>query len=210
MVDNVFVNDHPLVQHKLTLLRDKYASCSQFRQILKEMAFLLGYEVTKDLELEITEVDTPIMTTRGPILSGKKLVLVAILRAGNGLLDALLELIRSARVGHMGIYRDPETLKPVEYLFRMPEETEGRDIIILDPMLATGNTVVAAIDRIKPLKPRSIKLLSVISCPEGIQRLHEAHPDVALYTAAIDQKLDADGYIVPGLGDAGDRLFGTK
>lgn len=174
------------------------------------MAFLLGYEVTKDLELEITEVDTPIMTTRGPILSGKKLVLVAILRAGNGLLDALLELIRSARVGHMGIYRDPETLKPVEYLFRMPEETEGRDIIILDPMLATGNTVVAAIDRIKPLKPRSIKLLSVISCPEGIQRLHEAHPDVALYTAAIDQKLDADGYIVPGLGDAGDRLFGTK
>ncbi len=174
------------------------------------MSYLLGYEVTKDLELELTEIDTPIMTMRSPILSGKKLVFVTILRAGNGLLDGLIELIPSARVGHVGIYRDPQTLEPVEYLFKMPEETEGRDIVMLDPMLATGNTLAAAIDRIKPLKPRSIKVLSIIASPEGISRLQEAHPEVPIYTAAIDQRLDTHGYIVPGLGDAGDRLFGTK
>lgn len=174
------------------------------------MSFLLGYEITRDLELELTEIDTPLMTMRSPLLSGKKLVFVTILRAGNGLLDGLLELVPSARVGHLGIYRDPKTLEPVEYLFKMPEETEGRDVIMLDPMLATGNTLASAIDRIRPLRPRSIKILSIIASPEGIARLHSTHPDVPIYTAAIDQRLDGHGYIIPGLGDAGDRLFGTK
>ena len=207
---NVVVIDHPLVQHKLTIMRDKRTSCGNFRDLAAEVAMLLAYEVTRDLATKPVEIETPVCKTKSPMLSGKKLLVISILRAGNGLLDGMLQLVPSARVGHIGLYRDPTTLEPVEYYFKVPDDTGDRDVVILDPMLATGNSAIAAIHRIRERKPRSIKFVSLVSCPEGIKALHDEHPDVVIYTAAIDERLNEHGYIVPGLGDAGDRLYGTK
>jgi uracil phosphoribosyltransferase len=209
-MENVIVISHPLVQHKLTIMRDKRTSCGNFRDLASEISMLLAYEVTRDLQTKPVEIETPVTKTKSPMLSGKKLLIISILRAGNGLLDGMLQLVPSARVGHIGLYRDPTTLEPVEYYFKIPDDTGDRDVIILDPMLATGNSAIAAISRIKERKPRSIKFVSLVSCPEGIKALHDEHPDVIIYTASIDERLNEHGYIVPGLGDAGDRLFGTK
>jgi uracil phosphoribosyltransferase len=210
MTSTVTVISHPLVQHKLTHMRMKDTPSSQFRSLLREISVLLAYEVTRDLPLQLVDIETPLVATKAPVLDGKKLVLVSILRAGNGLLDGMLDLIPSARVGHIGIYRDPKTKIAVEYYFRMPEEVADRDIIVVDPMLATGNSAIAAVHRIKDLKPRSIRFVSLITCPEGIRHFQGEHPDVAIFTAAIDDHLDENSYIIPGLGDAGDRLFATK
>ncbi|MDP3707095.1 MAG: uracil phosphoribosyltransferase, partial [Polaromonas sp.] len=201
---------HPLVQHKLTLMRRKDASTNTFRTLLNELSSLMAYEVTRDMPLQDIEVETPLETMTGKTIDGKKLVFVSILRAGNGILEGMLSVVPGARVGHVGLYRDPETLQPVEYYFKMPQEMEARDIVIVDPMLATGNSAIAAIDRLKKLKPKSIKFVCLLTCPEGIAALQKAHPDVAIYTAAIDRQLNEHGYILPGLGDAGDRIFGTK
>jgi uracil phosphoribosyltransferase len=198
------------VQHKLTLMRQKDTSTSEFRQLLKEISMLLGYEVCRDLPLTMTPIETPLMATSAPMLDGKKVVLVSILRAGGGILDGMLEILPSARIGHIGLYRDPKTLVAVEYYFKVPEAMTDRDCIVVDPMLATGNSAIAAIDRIKETHPRSIKFVCLLTCPEGIKAFHAHHPDVAIYTAAIDDRLNEKGYILPGLGDAGDRLFGTK
>lgn len=206
----VVVVEHPLVQHKLTQMRRKETSTYQFRQLLKEISLLLAYEVTRDFPLTYEDIETPLAKMHAPILEGKKIVLITILRAGGGLLDGVLEIIPNARVGHIGLYRDPKTLVAVEYYFKVPERMEERDAIVLDPMLATANSAVAAVDRIKNTHPRSIKLLTLLAAPEGVASFHEHHPDVPIFTAAIDQRLDDHGYIVPGLGDAGDRIFGTK
>ena len=200
---------HPLIQHKLTLMRDKNASTSSFRRLLGELSTLMAYEITRDMPLHPVQVETPLETTTGQAIDGKKLALISILRAGNGLLDGMLSVVPGARVGHVGLYRDPKTLQAVEYYFKMPAHMEERDAIVVDPMLATGNSAVMALDRIKQLKPRSIKFVCLLTCPEGIATLHAAHPDVPIYTAAIDRGLNEKGYIVPGLGDAGDRIFGT-
>ena len=200
---------HPLIQHKLTLMRNKQASTSSFRRLLNELSALMAYEITRDMPMQEIEVETPLETTTGQIIDGKKLALISILRAGNGLLDGMLSIVPGARVGHIGLYRDPQTLQAVEYYFKMPSHMEERDAIVVDPMLATGNSAVMALDRIKQLKPRSIKFVCLLTCPEGIATLHKAHPDVPIYTAAIDRGLNEKGYIVPGLGDAGDRIFGT-
>lgn len=200
---------HPLVQHKLTLMRNKQASTNSFRRLLGELATLMAYEITRDMPLHNIEIDTPLETMQAPVIDGKKVALISILRAGNGLLDGMLSVIPGARVGHVGLYRDPKTLQAVEYYFKMPARMQERDVIVVDPMLATGNSAVAAIDRIKALSPRSIKFCCLLTCPEGIATLHKAHPDVVIYTAAIDRGLNEKGYIVPGLGDAGDRIFGT-
>lgn len=210
MDDKVIVINHPLIQHKLTLMRDKNTASSQFRLLLKEISYLMAYEVTKDIPLGPVEIDTPLSTMKASVIAGKKLVLVSVLRAGEGLLDGFLEIMPSIRVGHIGMSRDDKTLQAHEYLFKMPEEMTGRSIIILDPMLATGKTAVAVVKRLKELSPQSIKFLSLIAAPEGIRQLRHAHPDVTVYTAAIDQRLNEKGYIVPGLGDAGDRLYGTR
>jgi uracil phosphoribosyltransferase len=210
MAANVFVIDHPLVQHKLTLMRMKDTSTSNFRQLLREISVLLGYEVCRDLPVTMTEIETPLVKTMAPMLDGKKVVLVSILRAGGGILDGMLEILPSARIGHIGLYRDPKTLIAVEYYFKVPEAMGDRDCIIVDPMLATGNSAIAAIDRIKETKPKSIKFVCLLTCPEGIKAFHAHHPDVPIYTASIDDRLNEKGYILPGLGDAGDRLFGTK
>jgi uracil phosphoribosyltransferase len=210
MSREVHVVSHPLVQHKLTLMRRKHTSVSQFRQLLLEISVLMGYEVTRDFPLSIERIETPIAEMDAPMIEGKKLVIVSILRAGDGILQGMLQVIPSARVGHIGLYRDPKTLKAVEYYFKVPSEIADRDVILVDPMLATGNSASAAVDRIKPLGPKSIKLVCLLAAPEGIEVLHGAHPDVPVWTAAVDQKLNEKGYIVPGLGDAGDRLFGTK
>jgi uracil phosphoribosyltransferase len=210
MAGNVFVIDHPLVQHKLTLMRMKDTSTAQFRALLREISLLLGYEVCRDLPLTMTAIDTPLVKTSAPMLDGKKVVLVSILRAGGGILDGMLEILPSARVGHIGLYRDPKTLIAVEYYFKVPEAMTDRDCIIVDPMLATGNSAIAAIDRLKETKPKSIKFVCLLTCPEGIKAFHAHHPDIPIYTAAIDDRLNEKGYILPGLGDAGDRLFGTK
>jgi uracil phosphoribosyltransferase len=202
--------DHPLVQHKLTLLRQKERSTSSFRALLAEISMLLAYEVTRDLPLVYHEIETPLASMRAPLLDGKKVVLLNILRAGTGMVEGMLRILPSARVGQIGLYRDPETLGAVEYYFKIPGEMSDRDVIIVDPMLATGNSAVAAIERVKTANPRSIKFVCMLAAPEGLANLHESHPDVAIFTAAIDERLDAHGYIVPGLGDAGDRLFGTK
>jgi len=206
----VFVIDHPLVQHKLTLMRQKDTSTSNFRTLLREISVLLGYEVCRDLPLTMTPIETPMQAMNAPMLDGKKVVLVSILRAGGGILDGMLEILPSARVGHIGLYRDPKTLIAVEYYFKVPHEMGGRDCIVVDPMLATGNSAIAAVDRLKETKPKSIKFVCLLTCPEGIKTFHAAHPDIAIYTAAIDDKLNDKGYILPGLGDAGDRLFGTR
>ena len=200
---------HPLIQHKLTLMRNRQASTSSFRRLLNELSALMAYEITRDLPMQEVEVETPLETTTGQIIDGKKLALVSILRAGNGLLDGMLSIVPGARVGHIGLYRDPKTLQAVEYYFKMPSHMEERDVIVVDPMLATGNSAVAALDKIRALNPRSIKFMCLLTCPEGIATLHKAHPDVPIFTAAIDRGLNEKGYIVPGLGDAGDRIFGT-
>lgn len=209
-MSNVHVIDHPLVQHKLTLMRRKDASTKTFRTLLNELSSLMAYEVMRDMPLQDIQIETPLETMTSKVIDGKKLVFVSILRAGNGILEGMLNIVPGARVGHVGLYRDPKTLEPVEYYFKMPQEMEERDIIIVDPMLATGNSAIAAVTRLKQLKPKSIKFVCLLTCPEGVAALQKAHPDVAIYTAAIDRQLDAYGYILPGLGDAGDRIFGTK
>jgi uracil phosphoribosyltransferase len=210
MPGEVHVITHPLVQHKLTLLRQKHISTSSFRNLVSEISTLLAYEVTRDLPLVQTEVETPMATTRGVLLEGKKIVLVPILRAGTGIVDGMLRILPSARVGHIGVYRDPDTLGAVEYYHKLPGEMGGRDVIVADPLLATGNSAVAAVDRIKSASPKSVKLVCLVAAPEGVTNFHESHPDVPIYAAAIDERLDERGYIIPGLGDAGDRMFGTK
>jgi uracil phosphoribosyltransferase len=206
----VTIVDHPLVRHKLSLMRRRDTSTSKFRDLLREISLLLGYEATRDLPLEETEIETPLEHARVPVLAGKKLCLVSILRAGNGILDGLLDLVPAARVGHIGIYRQPRTLEAIEYYLKLPDDLPERDVILLDPMLATGNSAVAAVSRLVELRARSIKFVCLVAAPEGIATLHQVFPDVAIVTAAIDRCLDDHGYILPGLGDAGDRLFGTK
>ena len=207
---NLTVVEHPLVQHKLTLMRDKNTPSAVFRQLLREISLLLGYEVLRDLPLSTKDIETPLAEMEAPILKGKKVVFVSILRAGNGLLDGLIDLVPSARIGHIGLYRDPKTLQPVEYYFKVPTDISERRVILVDPMLATGNSVAAAIKRLKDEGVRDIKLMTLLAAPEGVQRLAQSHPDVHVYTAAVDRYLNDHGYIVPGLGDAGDRMFGTK
>ena len=206
----VHLVDHPLVQHKLTLMRQKDASTNSFRRLLNELSMLLAYEVTRDMPMQDVQIETPLETMNAKVIDGKKLVLVSILRAGTGILDGMLTVVPGARVGHIGLYRDPKTLQAVEYYFKMPKEMQERDVVVVDPMLATGNSAVAAVDRIKALKPKSIKFVCLLTCPEGIATMHKAHPDVPIYTAAIDRQLNSHGYILPGLGDAGDRIFGTQ
>ena len=207
---NVRVVDHPLVQHKLTLMRDKNVSTKGFRQLLNEIGMLLCYEVTRDLPMELIEVETPLAKTMKPTIAGKKLVFAPILRAGVGFLDGMLNLVPSARVAHIGLYRDPKTLAAVEYYFKAPVDVAGRLVIVMDPMLATANSAVAAIDRLKRRGVKDIRFVCLLAAPEGIERLTKVHPDVQIWTAAIDERLNDHGYIVPGLGDAGDRMFGTK
>jgi uracil phosphoribosyltransferase len=201
--------DHPLIQHKLTLMRQKDTSTAKFRQLLAEISMLLAYEVTRDMSLENVAIETPLAPMNAPMLSGKKLVIISIMRAGQGILDGMLKLIPSARVGHIGLYRDPRTLSPVEYYFKVPNDVHERDMLIVDPMIATGNSAIAAVHRLKETQPQSIKFVCLLAAPEGIANFHEEHPDVPIFTAAIDDKLDTHGYILPGLGDAGDRMFGT-
>jgi len=210
MANPVHVIDHPLVQHKLSLMRMKSTSTSAFRNLLAEVSGLLAYEVTRDLPTHQVVVDTPLTRTSVPMLDGKKIVLISILRAGTGILDGILRLLPSARVGHIGLYRDPKTLTAVEYYFKVPGEMGDRDAIVVDPMLATGNSAVAAVERLKETRPRSIKFVCLLTCPEGLENFHAHHPEVPVYTAAIDSHLNEHGYIIPGLGDAGDRMFGTK
>ena len=201
---------HPLVQHKLTLMRQKDASTNSFRRLLDELSTLMAYEVTRDMPLQDVEIETPLETMTGQMIDGKKLVLVSILRAGDGFLDGMLRVVPGARVGHIGLYRDPDTLQPVEYYFKMPSEMIERDVVVVDPMLATGNSAAAAVARIKQLNPKSIKFVCLLAAPEGVAVMQAAHPDVDIYTAAVDRELNDHGYILPGLGDAGDRIFGTK
>ncbi|MEM9486766.1 MAG: uracil phosphoribosyltransferase, partial [Cyanobacteria bacterium P01_F01_bin.116] len=196
---------HPLIQHKLTLMRQKDTSTAKFRQLLEEISLLLAYEVTRELPLERVSIETPFATMEAPMLTGKKLVLISIMRAGQGILDGMLKLVPSARVGHIGLYRDPRMLMPVEYYFKVPQDVNERDMLIVDPMIATGNTAIAAVHRLKETRPQSIKFVCLLAAPEGIQSFHEEHPDVPIFTAAVDDKLDEHGYILPGLGDAGDR-----
>ena len=210
MAGKVHVIDHPLVQHKLTLMRNRETSTSTFRNLLREISMLLAYEVCRDFPTTMIDIHTPVAPTRSPVLDGKKIVIISILRAGTGILQGMLDILPSARVGHIGLYRDPKTLAPVEYYFKVPESMAERDVIVVDPMLATGNSAVAAIDRIKACAPRSIKFVCLLTCPEGVKTFHATHPDIPVYTAAVDERLNEKSYIVPGLGDAGDRLFGTK
>ncbi|RZL56456.1 MAG: uracil phosphoribosyltransferase [Variovorax sp.] len=209
-MSNVHVIDHPLVQHKLTLMRRKDASTNSFRRLLNELSMLMAYEVTRDMAMQDIEIETPLETMTSKVIDGKKLVLVSILRAGNGILEGMLTVVPGARVGHIGLYRDPKTLTAVEYYFKMPSDMQDRDVIVVDPMLATGNSASAAVERLKELGPKSIKFVCLLACPEGVKTLQTEHPDVPIYTAAIDRELDSHGYILPGLGDAGDRIFGTK
>jgi len=209
-MSNVHVIDHPLVQHKLTLMRRKDASTNSFRRLLNELSMLMAYEVTRDMPMQDLDIETPLEPMTGRVIDGKKLVFVSILRAGNGILDGMLSVIPGARVGHIGLYRDPKTLTAVEYYFKMPPEMNERDAIVVDPMLATGHSAIAAIDRLKECRPKSIKFVCLLTCPEGLAAMTKAHPDVPIYTAAIDRQLNDHGYILPGLGDAGDRIFGTQ
>ena len=209
-MDGVTVISHPLVQHKLTIMRKKETSTASFRRLLREISTLLCYEVTRDLELTTERIETPLTEMDAPLLEGKKLVFASILRAGNGLLEGMLELVPAARVSHVGVYRDHETLKPVEYYFKAPGDLDERLVIVVDPMLATGNSSIAAVDKLKERGSKNIRFLCLLAAPEGIRNFREAHPDVPVYTAAIDSHLNELGYIVPGLGDAGDRMYGTK
>jgi len=206
----VHVISHPLIQHKLTLMRKKDTSTSKFRHLIREISMLMAYEMTRELPLLEEEIETPLAKMQAPVLGGKKVVLISILRAGTGLLDGMLELIPSARVGHVGLYRDPNTLEPVEYYYKVPSEMSDRDVIVVDPMLATGNSAIAAVTRIKASKPKSVRFMCLLAAPEGVSAFTQAHPDVEIFTPAIDERLNEKGYIVPGLGDAGDRMFGTK
>ena len=206
----VHLLNHPLIQHKLTLLRQKDRSSSSFRRLLSEISLLMAYEVTRDMPTQLVEIETPLERMQSPVIDGKKTVFVVIMRAGAGLLDGMLDVVPGARVGHVGLYRNPENLQAVEYYFKMPQGMSERDAIVLDPMLATGHSAVAAVTRLKQTQPRSIRFVCLLAAPEGIHHFHEAHPDVPLYTAAIDRELNDHGYIVPGLGDAGDRIYGTK
>ena len=210
MTPHLTVVDHPLVQHKLTLMRDKSTSTAGFRQLLREISLLLAYEITRELPVATTRIETPLQAMDAPVLEGKKLALVSILRAGNGLLDGILELIPSARVGFVGLYRDEATLQPVQYYFKVPEGLEDRMVIAVDPMLATGNSSAAAVKLLKDAGATNIRFLCLLAAPEGLKRMQEAHPDVPIVTASVDRGLTAKGYITPGLGDAGDRMFGTK
>ena len=207
---SVHLIDHPLVQHKLTLMRQKDRSTSNFRRLLHEISMLMAYEVTRDMPTQLIDIETPLETMRSPVIDGKKTVFVVIMRAGSGFLDGMLEVVPGARVGHVGLYRDPKSLVAVEYYFKMPQDMHERDAIVLDPMLATGNSAVAAVERLKETNPRSIRFVSLLAAPEGLANFHRHHPDVPVYTAAIDRELNEHGYIVPGLGDAGDRIFGTR
>ena len=204
------VLDHPLIQHKLTLLRRKETSTTSFRRLLTEVGTLMAYEVTRDMPTQLIEIETPLEKMQAPVIDGKKTVFVVVMRAGDGLLDGMLDVVPGARVGHIGLYRDPKTLVAVEYYFKMPHSMEDRDAIVLDPMLATGNSAVAAVERLKETKPKSIRFVCLLAAPEGLKNFHAHHPDVPVYTAAIDRQLNDHGYIVPGLVDAGDRIFGTK
>ncbi|HVL56013.1 MAG TPA: uracil phosphoribosyltransferase [Burkholderiaceae bacterium] len=210
MNGEVHVIDHPLVQHKLTLLRRKDTSTTSFRRLVSELSMLLCYEVTREMPMHEVDIDTPLEPMRSRLIDGKKIVFVSILRAGTGILDGMLSVVPGARVAHIGLYRDPRTLVAVEYYFKVPQGMSDRDAIVLDPMLATGNSAVAAVDRLKETQPRSIRFVCLLTCPQGLALFHERHPDVPVYTAAIDRELDSHGYIRPGLGDAGDRIFGTK
>jgi uracil phosphoribosyltransferase len=201
---------HPLVQHKLTLMRQKDRSTNSFRRLLNEISMLMAYEVTRDMPMQMIDIETPLASMQAPVIDGKKTVFVSIMRAGAGFLDGMLNVVPGARIGHIGLYRDPKTLIAVEYYFKMPADMHERDAIVLDPMLATGNSAVAAVDRLKETRPRSIRFVALLAAPEGLAHFHDNHPDVPVYVAAVDRQLDAHGYIVPGLGDAGDRLFGTK
>ena len=209
-MEKVHILDHPLLQHKLSILRDENTGVKDFRQVVSEIATLMCYEATRDLPLEEVEIKTPITTAKFKMISGKKLAIVPVLRAGLGMVDGILTLLPSVKVGHIGLYRDPDTLEPVEYYCKMPTDIAERDVIILDPMLATGGSASAAIQFIKNYEVKHIKLMNIIAAPEGIERVHHDHPDVDIYCAALDEKLNDHGYIVPGLGDAGDRIFGTK
>ena len=209
-MSKLIVMDHPLIQLKLTIMRDKNTGSKEFRELLNEISMLMAYESTRDLPLEEVEVETPIQSCKAHVLAGKKLGVVPILRAGLGMLDGVLEIIPAARVGHIGLYRDPETLEPVEYYCKLPTDVKERDLIVLDPMLATGGSASAAISFIKNRGCRSIRMMNLIAAPEGIERVQKDHPDVDIYVACVDEKLNDHGYIIPGLGDAGDRLFGTK
>ena len=206
----VHLISHPMVQHKLTLMRQKDLSTMSFRRLLHEISMLMAYEVTRDMPTHLVEIETPLETMQAPMIDGKKTVFVVIMRAGSGFLDGMLEVVPGARVGHVGLYRDPKTLVAVEYYFKMPQDMHERDAIVLDPMLATGNSAVAAVERLKETRPKSIRFVSLLAAPEGLANFHAHHPDVPVYTAAIDRQLNEHGYIVPGLGDAGDRIFGTK
>ena len=210
MPQDATVVDHPLVRHKLSLMRAKDTPTAEFRQLLRETALLLGYEVLHDLPLTTQTIETPLAPMEAPKLEGKKLVLVSILRAGTGLLDGLLDLVPAARVGHIGLYRDPETLEAIEYYFKVPGNLEDRQVVVVDPMLATGHSAIAAVARLKQASAKSIKFLCLLAAPEGVAAFEAAHPDVPVFTAAIDDHLNDHGYIIPGLGDAGDRLYGTK
>lgn len=206
----VTVVDHPLVQHKLSIMRNKDTSTAGFRRLLREISLLLGYEVTRNLELTTTRIETPLETMDAPVLEGKKLVFASVLRAGNGLLEGLLDLVPAARVAHIGLYRDHDTLEAIEYFFKAPSDLADRLIIVVDPMLATANSAIAAIDKLKARGATNIRFLCLLASPEGIERFTSAHPDVPVYTASIDRELNEKGYIMPGLGDAGDRMYGTK
>ena len=210
MKKNIHLIEHPLVKHKLSMMRDKNTTCAEFRMLLRELSMLMAYEVTRDLPMIQVPIETPLEKMNAPMIDGKKIVLVSILRAGNGILDGMLELLPSARVGHVGLYREPKTLVAVEYYFKLPDGIPECDLIVVDPMLATGHSACAALSRLKMTNPKSIKFVCILAAPEGIEELQSEHPDVPVYTAAIDRQLNDHGYILPGLGDAGDRIYGTK
>lgn len=209
-MSKVVVLNHPMIQHKLTIMRDKNTGSREFREMVKEIGMLMVYEITRDLPLKEIEIETPVTKTKSNVLAGKKLAVVPILRAGLGMVDGILEMIPAAKVGHVGLYRDPETLQPVEYFCKLPQDVEERDFLLVDPMLATGGSAAAAIKLLKEKGAKNIKLVCLVGCPEGVKFVQEEHPDVDIFLAALDEKLNDHGYIVPGLGDAGDRIFGTK
>lgn len=210
MYDNLFIADHPLIQHKLTLLRDKETGSKEFRELVEEIAMLICYEATRSLPLKEVEIETPVGVARTKVIQGRKMAVVPILRAGLGMVDGVLNLVPAAKVGHIGLYRDPETLRPVEYYCKLPADIPERDVFVVDPMLATGGSAIDAVSTIKKSNPKSIKFMCILAAPEGMKAFCEAHPDVQVYCGAIDERLDDHGYILPGLGDAGDRIFGTK